>query len=205
MIYRGFNCFALAVVSNRVGLVESVENTVAADIVASHQSKGTSRDSQLLTKKGETACRETAVVSALQAVAAVGVQSVSRIVVIHGAGESVLVFRKRASSEIELRFKDEGGVLGEFVLQTHAEACTPGLGVALSLGVVQKAGVIKQSLLERILDDGLGAMVEHPVAADVHVAVEEVGTSIDAGHVGRGDTVAAAPAALAATHSAWTH
>ena len=47
-------------------------------------------------------------------------------------------------------------------------------------------------------------MVEHAVAADFHVAVKEVGSSIDSGHVGGGDTVAAAPSALAASHTA-TH
>ena len=106
--------------SNRVGLVESVENTVAADVVASHQSKGASRDSQFLAEEGKATGGKAAVVSALQAAASVGVQSVSRIVIFQGAGEGVLAIRKRASSEIEPRFEYDGGVFGEFMLQTHS-------------------------------------------------------------------------------------
>ena len=66
MVYRRVAVFiALAVVGNRIGLVESVENPVAADVVVSHQGQGASRDSQFLAEEDKAAGGKAAVVSAL--------------------------------------------------------------------------------------------------------------------------------------------
>ena len=93
------------------------------------------------------------------------------------------------------------------MLKTHSETVAVGVGDVDSRGIqavpVDQAGaVVKIGSLEAFLLYGPVAVVINIVAAELHLVVEEVPGTVEAGHPGAGDSVAAAPAALASAHTA---
>ena len=122
-----------------------------------------------------------------------------------GYGRVCAVFQIIASAEIHLRLEYQRGIVAELVFKPKSETVTVRDIGTCSIAGVDEVPVVKVGSLAAGLLNLLVGVVVEVVAAEVHTAVEEFACGIDSAHIGGGDAVAAAPAALAASHSAAAH
>ena len=91
------------------------------------------------------------------------------------------------------------------MLEPDSQTVTVGESVVVAAVVIGKdRTVLKVCVLDAFLIDNPVGPVVKVVSAEIHSVVKEGPGSVETGHPGLGDSVPAAPASLAAAHSAAT-
>ena len=195
----------IAVVSIRNGLVPGVE-LVAGEVPGQVRRNRAAGHAEALAEEEEAVRLHGLAVAAVAGEALVGV---AQDVVRQGLGVELRELVVVAAADIELRLEEDGGVLGELVLNAEAEPVAVRAAAAQTVVVGDERGAVFQVgfLVGVFLDVGLRAAVK-VVAAEVHLVAEEVPVAVDAAHPASQDAVGAAPAAAhaaATAHSAAAH
>ena len=163
--------------------------------------EGAARKAQALAEEQETVGVPVAVVSGVVGEAVVGVALGA--VGLPGVRVEDALLAVAAPAEVELRLEEDGGVLGELVLQAHTEAVTVREAVAGTVRIGDEGGAVRAvGLLVGVLQDIPDGTIIEVVASQLHLVVEEVEVGVHTAHPGGVDAVAA-PAA--AHHAAAAH